>query len=123
MTETTNPDCKVCDDLDAELELANALMASFCRVLESSKLPPMQVLQAMAKSLGGIYREVAAAHHRGDCQCGWCPDASGDVELDAEGHRCGADPPPANRPQVDDRGGAGVAHILKAMELARSVAG
>jgi hypothetical protein len=74
-----NPEAKVCDDLDAELELANTLMASFCRVLESSKLPPMQVLQAMAKSLGGIYREVAAAHHRGDCQCGWCPDASGDV--------------------------------------------
>jgi hypothetical protein len=76
MTETTDPDCKVCD---AELELANALMASFCRMLESSKLPPMHVLLTMAKSLGGIYREVAAAHHRGDCQCGWCPDASGDV--------------------------------------------
>jgi hypothetical protein len=91
-----NPEIKVCDDLDAELELANTLMASFCRVLESSKLPPMQVLQAMAKSLGGIYREVAAAHHRGDCQCGWCPDASGDVASIQKAIGAGLIRPPQN---------------------------
>ena len=81
MTHSTNSDCLVCGGLDLELELANALMASFCRVLESSNLPPMQVLQMMARSLGGIYREVSIEHQKGNCPCGWCPNGLTDLEL------------------------------------------
>jgi hypothetical protein len=81
MTEAINQDCKVCGGLDIELELGNSLMASFCRALESSNLPPMQVLQMMARSLGGIYREVSIEHQKGTCPCGWCPNGLEDLEL------------------------------------------
>ena len=81
MTQATSADCKVCCGLDIELELANSLMASFCRVLESSSLQPMQVLQMMARTLGGIYREVSLEHQTGRCPCGWCPDGLADLEL------------------------------------------
>jgi hypothetical protein len=81
MTQATGPDCEVCGGLDIELELANSLMASFCRVLESSNMPPMQVLQMMARSLGGIYREVSVEHQKGSCPCGWCPNGFEDLEL------------------------------------------
>ena len=37
MSETVDQDCKVCGNLDAELELANALMTSFCRALEQCR--------------------------------------------------------------------------------------
>ena len=79
MTQVTG--AELCGGLDTELELANSLMASFCRVLESSNLPPMQVLQMMARSLGGIYREVSIEHRKGTCPCGWCPNALHDLEL------------------------------------------
>jgi hypothetical protein len=81
MTQATNGDCKVCGGLDIELELANALMANFCRALEGSNLTPMQVLQMMARSLGGIYREVSTEHRKAHCPCGWCPDGLVDLEL------------------------------------------
>ncbi|MDQ8728585.1 hypothetical protein [Bradyrhizobium sp. LHD-71] len=76
-----NDDTSTCDDFELELGIADSLMASFCRALESSRLPPMQVLEMMARSLGGVYREVSAAHHRGDCPCGWHPDAPHDLHL------------------------------------------
>ena len=81
MTQATNSDCEVCGGLDIELELANSLMASFGRLLEASGLPPMQVLQMMARSLGGIYREVSIEHQKGKCPCGWCPNGLQDLEL------------------------------------------
>ena len=79
MAETVDQDCNVCGHLDAELELANALMKSFCRVLEQSNVTPMQVLQMMARGLGGIYREVSAQHLDGNCPCGWHPDEAADL--------------------------------------------
>ena len=79
MTETVEQDCKVCGDLDTELELANALMKSFCRALEQANVTPMQVLQIMAQALGGIYGEVAAQHRDGACPCGWRPDEAADL--------------------------------------------
>lgn len=79
MSETVDQDCKVCGNLDAELELANALMTSFCRALEQSNVTPMQVLQMMAQALGGIYREVSAQHQDGACPCGWRPDDAQDL--------------------------------------------
>lgn len=81
MTKANDADTSICNDIDIELGVADSLMASFCRALESSRLPPMQVLQMMARSLGGVYREVSAAHHRGDCPCGWHPDAPHDLDL------------------------------------------
>ena len=79
MAETVDQDCKVCGNLDAELELANALMRNFCRALEQSNVTPMQVLETMARALGGIYSEVSAQHHDGACPCGWCPDEASDL--------------------------------------------
>jgi hypothetical protein len=81
MTQPPGPECEVCGGLDIEQELASSLLASFCRVLESSNLPPMQVLQMMARSLGGIYREVSIEHQKGTCPCGWCPNGLADLEL------------------------------------------
>mgnify|MGYP003576079058 CR=1 FL=1 len=81
MTQPTDPNCEVCGGVDAELELANAMLASFCRALESSSLPPMQVLQMMARSLGGVYREVSLQHQQGECPCGWQPNGLEDIEL------------------------------------------
>lgn len=79
MSEAVDQDCKVCGNLDAELELANALMKSFCRALEQDNVTPMQVLQMMAQALGGIYREVSAQHRDGACPCGWRPDEAQDL--------------------------------------------
>jgi hypothetical protein len=79
MTETVDPECKVCGNLDTELEIATALMTSFCRALEQTNVTPMQVLQTMARALGGIYREVSAQHQNGACPCGWCPDEPQDL--------------------------------------------
>jgi hypothetical protein len=81
MTQPTNSDCQVCGGLDLELELANTLMASFCNVLGSSNVSPMQVLEMMARSLGTIYRQVSLEHQKGKCPCGWCPDGLRDLEL------------------------------------------
>ena len=94
MTEIVERDCKVCGDLDAELEVANALMRSFCRALEQSNVTPMHVLQMMARALGGIYSEVAAQHLDGSCPCGWQPDEQADLRMLQKAVDAGISSPP-----------------------------
>ena len=53
--------------------IARPIMTTFCRVLDSSRLPPAAVMRLLATALGSTYREVAAAHLDGQCPCGWCP--------------------------------------------------
>ena len=81
MTQATSSDCNLYGGLDIELELADSLLTSFCNALEQSNLAPMEVLQMMARSLGGIYREVSFEHVNETCPCGWRPDGLKDLEL------------------------------------------
>ena len=68
------------EDRDAvRADLDRALMAAFCRALESSPLPPMTVLSTMAEAFGSVYRQVADTHDNGGCSCGWKPSHTQDL--------------------------------------------
>lgn len=67
-----------CEPMQAEID--HHLMATFCRTLDSSALPPMTVMRMMASALGAIYRQSSATHHAQECPCGWQPLPS-DVDI------------------------------------------
>lgn len=69
----------ITDENSAQTYLNQAIMTTFCRVLDSSRLPPDVVMKLLASALGQTYREVAAAHQDGGCPCGWRPQAT-DIE-------------------------------------------
>jgi hypothetical protein len=69
------------DEESAQTYLNQAIMTTFCRVLDSSRLPPSVVMRMMATALGSTYREVAAAHQDGQCPCGWNPLPAIDIEV------------------------------------------
>lgn len=71
----------ISDESSAQKYLDQMVMTTFCRVLDTSRLPPTQVLQMMAAALGRTYREVAGAHLDGQCPCGWCPLPDFDIEM------------------------------------------
>jgi hypothetical protein len=70
----------ITDESSAQNYLDQAIMTTFCRVLDTSRLPPVTVLRMIATAIGATYRDVAAAHHDGQCPCGWCPVLALDVE-------------------------------------------
>ena len=70
----------ITDESSAQSYLDQAIMTTFCRVLDTSRLPPVTVLKMIARAIGVTYRDVAAAHHDGQCPCGWCPLPASDVE-------------------------------------------
>jgi hypothetical protein len=70
----------ITDESSAQTYLNQAIMTTFCRVLDSSRLPPSVVMRLLATALGSTYREVAAAHQDGQCPCGWTPLPTIDVE-------------------------------------------
>ena len=70
----------IIDESTARSYLHQTIMATFCRVLASSRLPPGVVMRLLASALGATYREVAAAHQDGGCPCGWCPLPVIDIE-------------------------------------------
>ena len=70
----------ITDENSAQTYLDQMVMTTFCRVLDTSRLPPAAVMRLMASALGATYREVAAAHQDGQCPCGWCPLPGADVE-------------------------------------------
>lgn len=70
----------ITDEESAQSYLNQTIMATFCRVLDSSRLPPAAVMRFLATALGATYREVAAAHLDGRCPCGWCPLPAIDIE-------------------------------------------
>ncbi|QUS38590.1 hypothetical protein RPMA_06885 [Tardiphaga alba] len=70
----------ITDENSAQTYLNQAVMTTFCRVLDSSRLPPDVVMKMLASALGQTYREVATAHQDGLCPCGWRPQPGADVE-------------------------------------------
>ena len=70
----------ITDESSAQTYLDQMVMTTFCRVLDTSRLPPVVVMRLLASALGTTYREVAAAHQDGMCPCGWCPVPALDVE-------------------------------------------
>jgi hypothetical protein len=70
----------ITDESSTQTYLDQMVMTTFCRVLDTSRLPPTQVMQMMAAALGRTYREVASAHLDGQCPCGWCPLPELDIE-------------------------------------------
>jgi hypothetical protein len=94
----------VTDERSAQLYLQQAMMVTFCRVLDSSRLPPAMVMRLLATALGTTYREVALAHQDGSCPCGWCPVAAIDIDMLRSSLADAASPTP-----IDD---------LQAMEVA-----
>ncbi|CAN5530879.1 hypothetical protein BH11PSE4_BH11PSE4_20670 [soil metagenome] len=71
---------EIIDESSAQSYLNQAIMTTFCRVLDTSRLSPVTVLRMIATALGATYCDVAAAHHDGQCPCGWCPVQVLDVE-------------------------------------------
>lgn len=70
----------ITDENSAQTYLDQMVMTTFCRVLDTSRLRPTQVMQMIAAALGRTYREVASAHLDGQCPCGWCPLPETDIE-------------------------------------------
>jgi hypothetical protein len=70
----------ITDENSAQTYLNQAVMTTFCRVLDASRLPPDQVMKLLASAIGQTYREVAAAHMDGQCPCGWRPQPAADLE-------------------------------------------
>lgn len=70
----------ITDEDSAQTYLNQAVMTTFCRVLDSSRLPPSVVLRLIATAVGSTYREVACAHQDGQCPCGWQPVPAIDIE-------------------------------------------
>ena len=57
-----------------------ALMSSYAGTLASSRMSPLEALEALAAALGSIYREVADSHlHPEGCGCGWRPNELLDI--------------------------------------------
>jgi hypothetical protein len=71
---------EITDESSAQSYLDQAIMTTFCRVLDTSRLPPVTVLRMIASAIGATYRDVAAAHTDGKCPCGWGPLPADDVE-------------------------------------------
>ncbi|MDB5620775.1 hypothetical protein [Tardiphaga sp.] len=70
----------ITDESSAQTYLDQMIMTTFCRVLDTSRLPPSLVMRLIATALGTTYREVASAHLDGQCPCGWCPLPTIDIE-------------------------------------------
>ncbi|WP_298960890.1 hypothetical protein [uncultured Methylobacterium sp.] len=84
--------------------LERALAQAFWQALERQPLAPMAALEAAARTVGDLYRQVASLH--GDvprCGCGWQPDP------DDDGIRLEAMMAAAMRVRPDDHGLAGMA--------------
>ncbi len=72
--------CEITDESSAQAYLDQMIMTTFCRVLDSSRLPPTVVMRMIAAALGTTYREVASAHLDRQCPCGWSPLPTNDIE-------------------------------------------
>jgi hypothetical protein len=86
----------ITDEESAQTYLNQAVMTTFCRVLDSSRLPPSVVMRLLASALGSTYREVASAHLDGQCPCGWQPLPAVDIEALRASLEHAATPRPAD---------------------------
>ncbi|WP_232631487.1 hypothetical protein [Methylobacterium sp. Leaf118] len=64
----------------AQTTLERALTVAFWQVMGRQPMPAMAALEAAARTVGALYRQVAAAHGpTGHCACGWEPDPEADL--------------------------------------------
>ncbi len=64
----------------AQAALERALTVAFWQVIQRRPMPAMAALEAAARTVGTLYRQVAAAHGpHGTCACGWEPDPEADL--------------------------------------------
>ncbi|TGE02522.1 hypothetical protein [Methylobacterium nonmethylotrophicum] len=60
--------------------LEHALTAAFWEALERGPLPPMAALEAAARTVGTLYRQIASLHGPAPrCGCGWQPEPDEDL--------------------------------------------
>lgn len=60
--------------------LERALTVAFWQALQREPMHVMAALEAAARTVGTLYRQVAAAHGPdGHCACGWEPDLETDL--------------------------------------------
>lgn len=64
----------------AQTTLERALTVAFWQAIGRQPIPAMAALEAAARTVGALYRQVAAAHGpNGHCTCGWEPDPEADL--------------------------------------------
>ncbi|MEH3117912.1 MAG: hypothetical protein PGN25_10065 [Methylorubrum populi] len=64
----------------AQGSLERALTVAFWQALQREPMHVMAALEAAARTVGALYRQVAAAHGPdGPCTCGWEPDPEADL--------------------------------------------
>ena len=64
----------------AQGSLERALTTAFWQALQREPMHVMAALEAAARTVGTLYRQVAAAHGPdGHCPCGWEPDPDCDL--------------------------------------------
>lgn len=64
----------------AQGTLERALTLAFWQALQREPMHVMAALEAAARTVGSLYRHVAAAHGPdGHCTCGWEPDPEADL--------------------------------------------
>ena len=64
----------------AQGTLERALTLAFWQALQREPMHVMAALEAAARTVGALYRQVAAAHGPdGHCTCGWEPDPEADL--------------------------------------------
>lgn len=68
------------DERHGQAALEQALIRSFWHALQHQPLPAMAALEAAARTVGTLYRQIAAAHGaQGCCACGWEPEPGTDL--------------------------------------------
>ena len=69
-----------CDETCGQAAIEQALARAFWQVLDGQGLSVMAALEAAARTIGGLYGQIAAAHGPGTkCACGWVPDPDADL--------------------------------------------
>lgn len=81
MCEQQTVASELLDEQSAQHQINQVMMATFCRTLVSTHLPPIVVMRMIAAALGKAYADVATAHRDGRCTCGWRPSPPTDLEL------------------------------------------
>lgn len=67
---------------EAQAHIRTTIAEEFCRVVDMTGLPPLEILRLAAQAVGSIYGEAAEAHRGIDaCPCGWRPQPAADIEM------------------------------------------
>ncbi|MEE8626214.1 MULTISPECIES: hypothetical protein [Methylobacterium] len=67
-------------EMRAQSALERALTLAFWDALERGPLPPMAALEAAARTVGALYRQIASLHGPAPrCGCGWQPEPDEDL--------------------------------------------